>query len=66
MASSIAHRKLKRLLKAWLLLHENYVYWQGLDSLAAPFLVLNFTRLGTNYHLRNGFNDGDIYLLTAV
>lgn len=52
MASPIAHRKLKRLLKAWLLLHKNYVYWQGLDSLAAPFLVLNFTNLGTIFIYR--------------
>lgn len=60
MASPIAHRKLKRLLKAWLLLHGNYVYWQGLDSLAAPFLVLNFTHLGTNLHLQNGFDDTNV------
>uniref|UniRef100_A0A0N5AET7 TBC domain-containing protein kinase-like protein n=1 Tax=Syphacia muris TaxID=451379 RepID=A0A0N5AET7_9BILA len=45
MASPTAHFKLKRILKAWLVAHPNYVYWQGLDSLAAPFLVLNFTNL---------------------
>ncbi|VDO15666.1 unnamed protein product, partial [Brugia timori] len=66
MASSIAHRKLKRLLKTWLLLHENYVYWQGLDSLAAPFLVLNFTCLGISFDLQIGFDSGDTYLLTTV
>uniref|UniRef100_A0A0R3RWD2 Protein kinase domain-containing protein n=1 Tax=Elaeophora elaphi TaxID=1147741 RepID=A0A0R3RWD2_9BILA len=55
MASPIAHRKLKRLLKAWLLLHENYVYWQGLDSLAAPFLVLNFTHLASAYSCLESF-----------
>ncbi|GBP75389.1 TBC domain-containing protein kinase-like protein [Eumeta japonica] len=36
------HRALKRLLKAWLLTNPQYVYWQGLDSLTAPFLYLNF------------------------
>ncbi|KAL4710325.1 hypothetical protein ACJJTC_011141 [Scirpophaga incertulas] len=36
------HRMLKRLLKAWLLTNPQYVYWQGLDSLTAPFLYLNF------------------------
>uniref|UniRef100_T1GJ66 Rab-GAP TBC domain-containing protein n=1 Tax=Megaselia scalaris TaxID=36166 RepID=T1GJ66_MEGSC len=36
------HRKLKRLLKAWVTAHPQYVYWQGLDSLTAPFLYLNF------------------------
>uniref|UniRef100_A0A915PHP3 Rhodanese domain-containing protein n=1 Tax=Setaria digitata TaxID=48799 RepID=A0A915PHP3_9BILA len=55
MASPIAHRKLKRLLKGWLLLHENYVYWQGLDSLATPFLVLNFTRLANAYSCLESF-----------
>ncbi|KAM3725988.1 TBC domain-containing protein kinase-like protein [Dirofilaria immitis] len=55
MASPIAHHKLKRLLKAWLLLHENYVYWQGLDSLAAPFLVLNFTHLAGAYSCLESF-----------
>ncbi|CAH2063588.1 unnamed protein product, partial [Iphiclides podalirius] len=36
------HRALKRLLKAWLLTNPQYVYWQGLDSLTAPFLYMNF------------------------
>uniref|UniRef100_A0A182SJP3 TBC domain-containing protein kinase-like protein n=1 Tax=Anopheles maculatus TaxID=74869 RepID=A0A182SJP3_9DIPT len=36
------HAKLKRLLKAWVSAHPQYVYWQGLDSLTAPFLYLNF------------------------
>lgn len=42
MASPQAHIKLKRLLKAWVLSNPNLVYWQGLDSLCAPFLYLNF------------------------
>ncbi|RWS25441.1 TBC domain-containing protein kinase-like protein [Leptotrombidium deliense] len=43
LASPQGHQKLKRILKAWLSINEpNYVYWQGLDSLAAPFVVLNF------------------------
>lgn len=43
MASPQGHQKLARILKAWLN-HDTseYVYWQGLDSLAAPFLLLNF------------------------
>lgn len=38
------HRqKLARILKAWLEHNmPEYVYWQVLDSLAAPFLLLNF------------------------
>lgn len=43
MASPQGHHKLARILKAWLNHNaEEYVYWQGLDSLAAPFLLLNF------------------------
>ncbi|KAG9509803.1 TBC domain-containing protein kinase-like protein [Fragariocoptes setiger] len=43
MASPQGHQKLTRVLKAWLNYNKSeYVYWQGLDSLAAPFLLLNF------------------------
>lgn len=42
MASPQAHQKLKRILKAWVIANPNLVYWQGLDSLCAPFLYLNF------------------------
>ncbi|VDM75164.1 unnamed protein product [Strongylus vulgaris] len=47
MTSPAAHYGLRRLLKAWLMRHPHYVYWQGCDSLAAPFLLLNFNRLST-------------------
>lgn len=43
LASQQGHRKLKRVLKAWVVSNPHLVYWQGLDSLAAPFLLLNFT-----------------------
>ena len=46
MSSPEGHCKLKRLLKAWVISHQHYVYWQGLDSLAAPFLYLNFNDEG--------------------
>ncbi|XP_046918189.2 LOW QUALITY PROTEIN: TBC domain-containing protein kinase-like protein [Dermatophagoides farinae] len=44
LASAEGHRKLTRILKAWLAYNESNgeVYWQGLDSLAAPFVILNF------------------------
>ncbi|XP_073990547.1 TBC domain-containing protein kinase-like protein isoform X3 [Rhodnius prolixus] len=42
LSSSVGHLKFKRILKAWVKNHPHYVYWQGLDSLAAPFLFLNF------------------------
>lgn len=46
LSSPEGHRKLKRLLKAWVKSHPQYVYWQGLDSLTAPFLYLNFNHEG--------------------
>lgn len=42
LASSTGHEKLRRLLKAWVSANTKLVYWQGLDSLCAPFLTLNF------------------------
>jgi len=44
LASPQGHQKLTRILKAWLRHNESKgdVYWQGLDSLAAPFVIINF------------------------
>ncbi|KAI8990156.1 rab-GTPase-TBC domain-containing protein [Pilobolus umbonatus] len=42
LASSTGHEKLRRLLKAWVSVNKDLVYWQGLDSICAPFLTLNF------------------------
>ncbi|EFX79257.1 hypothetical protein DAPPUDRAFT_128574 [Daphnia pulex] len=42
LASPEGHAKFKRILKAWVNQHPQYVYWQGLDSLTAPFLLLHF------------------------
>ncbi|XP_013390013.1 TBC domain-containing protein kinase-like protein [Lingula anatina] len=42
LSSPAGHAKLKRILKAWVISNPQYVYWQGLDSLCAPFLYLNF------------------------
>ncbi|KAI9209015.1 rab-GTPase-TBC domain-containing protein [Polychytrium aggregatum] len=42
LASPFGHQKLKRILKAWVASEEHrMVYWQGLDSVCAPFLCLN-------------------------
>lgn len=46
LSSPEGHKKLKRLLKAWVTSHPQYVYWQGLDSLTAPFIYLNFNNEG--------------------
>ncbi|KAE8749565.1 hypothetical protein FOCC_FOCC003831 [Frankliniella occidentalis] len=42
LSSRDGHRKFKRVLKAWVERNPQYVYWQGLDSLCAPFIYLNF------------------------
>jgi len=42
LSSPTAHQTFKRILKAWVVSHTNLVYWQGLDSLCAPFLSLHF------------------------
>lgn len=41
LSSPTGHGKLRRVLKAWVIDHPDLTYWQGLDSLAAPFLVLH-------------------------
>ena len=55
MASPQAHYKLKRVLKAWVLSNPHLVYWQGLDSLCAPFLYLNFNSEQLAYACLNNF-----------
>jgi len=58
MASPQGHQKLARILKAWLNHHSSeYVYWQGLDSLAAPFLLLNFDNESMAFACFNAFVD---------
>ncbi|KAJ9054017.1 hypothetical protein DSO57_1018893 [Entomophthora muscae] len=42
LASSLGHSRLRAVLKAWVIINEGLVYWQGLDSLCAPFLALSF------------------------
>lgn len=56
MASPQGHQKLARILKAWLNHNSaDYVYWQGLDSLAAPFLLLNFDNEAMAFACFNAF-----------
>ncbi|KAJ3084981.1 hypothetical protein HK102_000429 [Quaeritorhiza haematococci] len=43
LSSHVGHTKLKRVLKAWNSSEKGrLVYWQGLDSVCAPFVTLNF------------------------
>ncbi|XP_056010659.1 TBC domain-containing protein kinase-like protein [Ostrea edulis] len=55
LSSPIAHAKFKRILKAWVVSHPQYVYWQGLDSLSAPFLALNFNNEALAYTCLSAF-----------
>ena len=55
LASPEGHRKFKRVLKAWVVTNPQYVYWQGLDSLTAPFLLLNFNDEALAYACLSAF-----------
>lgn len=57
LSSSAGHIKFKRILKAWVKRHPEYVYWQGLDSLCAPFLYLNFNDEARAYSCLKKFID---------
>ncbi|CAF3339251.1 unnamed protein product [Rotaria sp. Silwood1] len=49
LSSPEGHRRMKNVLKAWIASHLNLVYWQGLDSLCAPFVYLNFNNEALAY-----------------
>ncbi|EGD75272.1 TBCK protein kinase [Salpingoeca rosetta] len=49
LSSPAGHAALKRVLKAWINTHPHLVYWQGLDSLSAPFVRLNLTNEAVAY-----------------
>ncbi|KAL3119670.1 hypothetical protein niasHT_006756 [Heterodera trifolii] len=57
MASPMAHHRMKLLIKALLVSRQDddFVYWQGLDSLSAPFLILHFNDLSTAFRCLNAF-----------
>ncbi|KAM9819936.1 TBC domain-containing protein kinase-like protein [Syngnathus typhle] len=55
LSSPQGHIKFRRLLKAWVVSHPDLVYWQGLDSLCAPFLYLNFNNEALAYACMSAF-----------
>ncbi|KAF0988822.1 hypothetical protein HZS_7497 [Henneguya salminicola] len=57
MTSSHTKAKLKRIVKAWLYHNSSLVYWQGLDSLAVPFLLKNMTDEALAFASFNQFVD---------
>ncbi|KAF2351881.1 Rab-GTPase-TBC domain [Trinorchestia longiramus] len=61
LSSPRAHAKFTRLLKAWVVSHPGLVYWQGLDSLTAPFLYLNFNNEPLAYACLTAFIDKYLY-----
>lgn len=42
LGSPEGHAKMKKILKAWVFANPDMAYWQGLDSVLAPFLALSF------------------------
>ncbi|KAG7175816.1 TBC domain-containing protein kinase-like protein-like [Homarus americanus] len=57
LSSPQGHAKFTRVLKAWVVSHAHLVYWQGLDSLCAPFLYLNFNNEALAYACLSQFID---------
>ncbi|XP_039615140.1 TBC domain-containing protein kinase-like protein isoform X2 [Polypterus senegalus] len=55
LSSPEGHVKFRRVLKAWVVSHPDLVYWQGLDSLCAPFLYLNFNNEALAYACMSSF-----------
>uniref|UniRef100_A0A3P9IIP4 TBC domain-containing protein kinase-like protein n=1 Tax=Oryzias latipes TaxID=8090 RepID=A0A3P9IIP4_ORYLA len=55
LSSPEGHTKFRRVLKAWVVSHPDLVYWQGLDSLCAPFLYLNFNNEALAYACMSAF-----------
>ncbi|XP_053713889.1 TBC domain-containing protein kinase-like protein [Synchiropus splendidus] len=55
LSSPQGHIKFRRVLKAWVVSHPELVYWQGLDSLCAPFLYLNFNNEALAYSCMSAF-----------
>ncbi|KAJ8281072.1 hypothetical protein GJAV_G00063180 [Gymnothorax javanicus] len=55
LSSPQGHAKFRRVLKAWVVSHPDLVYWQGLDSLCAPFLYLNFNNEALAYACMSAF-----------
>ncbi|CAJ1052387.1 TBC domain-containing protein kinase-like protein isoform X1 [Xyrichtys novacula] len=63
LSSPQGHVKFRRVLKAWVVSHPELVYWQGLDSLCAPFLYLNFNNEGRSLIFFNSAVTAERYFL---
>eukprot|EP01135_Chromosphaera_perkinsii_P005460 Nk52_evm9s352 gene=Nk52_evmTU9s352 len=55
LSSPDGHAKFKRLLRCWVAANPKWVYWQGLDSVCAPFLTLNFANEARAFYCFNEF-----------
>ncbi|RNF11728.1 putative GTPase activating protein [Trypanosoma conorhini] len=43
LATTEGHERLRRVIKAWLLMNPELTYWQGMDSVCAVLLAVSFT-----------------------
>ncbi|ESL05621.1 hypothetical protein TRSC58_06723 [Trypanosoma rangeli SC58] len=43
LATTEGHERLRRVIKAWLLMNPGLAYWQGMDSVCAVLLAVSFT-----------------------
>ncbi|KAI3652757.1 hypothetical protein MP228_002182 [Amoeboaphelidium protococcarum] len=48
-ASYYGRGMLRQIIKAWMLSNNGLVYWQGLDSVCAPFVVLHYFDISAAY-----------------
>ena len=62
LSSPEGHSKFRRILKAWVFCNPTLSYWQGLDSLLAPFLVRNFGSEAYAFSCLNALTRGPLRL----
>ena len=57
LSSIEGHNKMRRIITTWSSVNTNQSYWQGLDSVLAPFLVLTNNNESLSFHLLQSFVD---------
>ena len=62
LSSPEGHCKFRRILKAWVAANPQLSYWQGIDSVLAPFLVRHFNNEAYAYACLNALTKGPLRL----
>ena len=61
LSSPTAHDALRTVIRAWVITNPDLVYWQGLDSLTAPFVCLNFNDAAMAFSCLSQFIERFLY-----